>query len=148
VEFLTLPLIQFVGDLMDIHYGLTMRGLLKKQNKILILKRHHDSRTNPNCWELVGGKVDSGEDFDKALIREFKEETNLKIKIGDLIGAVQEDFPHKRTVALVMNVKFISGEVRISDEHIDWKWATMDEINELNLSGWFKKLLIEKNHEL
>lgn len=133
---------------MDIPYGLTMRGLLKEQNKILILKRHPNSRTNANCWELVGGKVDPGEDFDKALIREFGEETSLKIKIGDLIGAVQEDFPYKRTVALVMNVELISGEIKISDEHTDWKWATMDEIKELKLSGWFKKLLIEKNYEL
>lgn len=133
---------------MNIPYGLTMRGLLRQSDKILILKRHPKSKTNPNCWELVGGKVDPGEDFQKALIREFKEETNLKIKISDLIGAVQEDFPHKRTVALVMNVEFVSGEIKISDEHIDWKWATIDEIKRLNLSGWFKKLLIEKNYEL
>jgi len=133
---------------MNIPYGLTMRGLLKKQKKFLILKRHPDSRTNPNRWELVGGKVDSGENFDKALIREFKEETNLKIKINDLVGAVQEDFPHKRTVALIMNVEYVSGEIKISDEHIDWKWATMDEIKKLNLSAWFKKLLIEKNYKL
>jgi len=133
---------------MEIPYGLTMRGLLKEKNKFLILKRHPNSTTNANCWELVGGKVDPGEDFDKALIREFEEETNLKIKIRDLFGAVQEDFPHKRTVAIVMNVEVLSGEIKISDEHIDWKWATMDEIKELDLSGWFKKLLIEKNFEL
>ena len=133
---------------MEIPYGLTMRGLLKEKNKFLILKRHPNSKTNPNRWELVGGKVDPGEDFYEALLREFNEETALKIKIGDLVGAVQEDFPHKRTVALVMNVEVLSGEVKISDEHVDWKWATMDEIKELELSGWFKKLLIEKNYEL
>jgi len=133
---------------MDIPYGLTMRGLLKKGNKILILKRHPNSKTNPNRWELVGGKVDPGEDFDKALIREFHEETNLKIKIKDLIGAVQEDFPHKRTVAIVMNVEILSGEIQISDEHVDWKWATIDEIKDLELSGWFKQLLIQQNYKL
>ncbi|MDR1819563.1 MAG: NUDIX domain-containing protein [Methanobrevibacter sp.] len=37
---------------------------------------------------IVCGKVDPGEDFDKAIIREFREETNLKIKIGNLMGAV------------------------------------------------------------
>jgi 8-oxo-dGTP diphosphatase len=133
---------------MDIPYGLTMRGLLKKEKKILILKRHPNSNTNANCWELVGGKVDPGEDFDKALIREFEEETDLKIKIGDVVGAVQEDFPHKRTVALVMDVEVLSGEIKISDEHVDWKWATMGEIKELDLSGWFESLLIEKNYKL
>ncbi|MCL2687471.1 MAG: NUDIX domain-containing protein [Methanobrevibacter sp.] len=133
---------------MDIPYGLAMRGLLKQNDEILILKRHPNSRTNPNRWELPGGKVDPGEDFDKALIREFDEETNLEIKINDLIGAVQEDFPHKRTVAIVMNVEIISGEIKISDEHTDWKWATIEEIKELKISGWFEKLLIEKNYNL
>ncbi|MBZ9570061.1 NUDIX domain-containing protein [Methanobrevibacter sp. TMH8] len=133
---------------MDIPYGLTMRGLLKQNDKILILKRHPNSKTNPNRWELPGGKVDPGEDFDDALIREFVEETNLNIKIGDLVGAVQENFSYKRTVALVMHVEIISGEIAISDEHIDWKWAYMNEIKDLDVSGWFKKLLIEKNYEL
>ena len=131
---------------MDLPYGLTMRGVVKEDGKILILKRHPDSTTNPNCWELPGGKVDPGEDFDKALIREFLEETNLEIKIEGLVAGVQEDFPHKRTVALVMNVEIISGEVTISDEHTDWKWATLSEIKNLEISAWFKNLLVLKNH--
>ena len=130
-------------------YGLTMRGVAKKNNEILILKRHPNSTTNPNKWELPGGKVDPGEDFDKALIREFDEETNLAIQLGQLIGAVQEDFPHKKTVALVMEVILPKEmEVKISDEHIDWKWVTIEEIKNLELSGWFKTLLKEKNYDL
>lgn len=42
---------------MDLKYGLVMRGLLKVDEKILILKRHPKSTTNPNKWELPGGKV-------------------------------------------------------------------------------------------
>ena len=131
-------------------YGLTMRGLAKKDGKILILKRHPNSTTNANCWELPGGKVDPGEDFDKALIREFDEETSLDIELLDLLGAVQEDFPHKRTVALVMNVNILSNdlEVKISDEHLDWKWASIDEIKDLKVSPWFKTLLKEKDYNL
>ena len=131
-------------------YGLTMRGLARKNNEILILKRHPKSKTNPNKWELPGGKIDPGEDFDKALIREFDEETNLIIELGDVIGAVQEDFPHKKTIALVMNVSILSDdvEVKISDEHIDWKWGTLDEIRDLEISTWFETLLKEKNYNL
>jgi len=135
---------------MEKPYGLTMRGLTKKNDTILILKRHPKSNTNPNKWELPGGKVDPGEDFDKALTREFDEETNLDIGLGDLIGAVQEDFPHKKTIALVMNVSILSDEVevKISDEHVDWKWATIDEINDLEISTWFETLLKEKDYNL
>ena len=133
---------------MEIPWGLTVRGLLKKNGKFLILKRHPNSTTNPNCWELPGGKVDEGEDFDVALVRELKEETNLDIKIGNLVGAVQEDFPHKRTIAVVMNVEFISGSIEISDEHVDWKWISIDEIDDFNISEWFKTLLERENNKL
>ncbi len=137
-------------------YGLTMRGLAKNKDKILILKRHPKSTTNPNKWELPGGKVDPGECFDVALIREFDEETKLSIKLGDLIGAIQEDFPHKRTVAIIMEVDINKKhlketnppEIIISDEHIDYKWAKIEEIKNLELSGWFKQLLIEKNYKI
>ena len=134
---------------MKIPYGLTMRGLARKNDEILILKRHPNSRTNPNKWELPGGKVDPGEDFDKALIREFKEETNLAVELGSLVGAVQEDFSHKKTIALVMKVVILENiEVKISDEHIDWKWATIEEIKDLKISNWFETLLKEKNYDL
>ena len=130
---------------MEIPFGLTVRGLLKKDNKFLILKRHLNSSSNPNRWELPGGKVDDGENFDKALIRELKEETNLDIKIGDLVGAVQEDFPHKKTVAIIMNIELISGEVKISKEHVDWKWVSIDELESFDISGWFKTFLNDNN---
>ena len=131
-------------------YGLVMRGLLKKDGKILLLKRHPKSKTNPSRWELPGGKVEPGEDFDKALIREFNEETNLSIELNDLIGAVQEDFPHKKTIAVVMNVNITSEipEVEISNEHVDFKWADIEEIKDLEISGWFKTLMKEKNYSL
>ena len=80
-------------------YGLTMRGIIRNENnEILILKRHPKSRTDPNTWELPGGKVEAGEFFDDALIREIKEETNLDCEIGDLAIAIQHDYSFKRTV--------------------------------------------------
>ncbi|MPL75399.1 hypothetical protein SDC9_21223 [bioreactor metagenome] len=44
----------FLGYFMDIPYDLTMSGLLKEQNKILILKRYPNSKINSLYSELVG----------------------------------------------------------------------------------------------
>ena len=130
-------------------YGLTMRGIIKNdKDEILILKRHPKSRTDPDTWELPGGKVEEGEFFDDALVREIKEETNLDGKAGDLAIAIQHDYPYKRTVQMIMYLDDVEGEFKISDEHTDGKYASIDEIKTLKLSSCLKKVLEKKNYRL
>ena len=134
-------------------WGLTVRGVVRKEDKILILRRHPKSRNNPHKWELPGGKVDSGEFFDVALVREFKEETNLDVKIESLFEVVQDEFISRRTnqpistVQLMMNLEIIDGEVQISSEHDDYKWVSKEELKELYDEGMLTatlKLTLEK----
>jgi 8-oxo-dGTP diphosphatase len=130
-------------------YGLTVRGIIGNDlNEILIVKRHPKSRTDPEMWELPGGKVEKGEHFVDALIREVKEETNLDAKVGDFCEAIQNDYSHKRTVQLMMYLDDIEGSVEISEEHTEYMWASISKIKTLNLSTSFKKLLEKKNYEI
>ena len=134
---------------MDRAYGLTVRGIIKNdKEEILIVKRHPKSRTDPEMWELPGGKVEKGEFFTDALIREIKEETNLDVKVGDFAEAVQNDYMHKRTVQLIMYLEDIKGEVKISEEHTEWMWASLDKIKTLEISTSLKKVLKKKNWEI
>ena len=127
---------------MDRPYGLTVRGIIKNNaNEILIVKRHPKSRTDPEMWELPGGKVEKGEFFADALVREIKEETNLDVKVGDFAEAVQNDYMHKRTVQVMMYLDDVKGEVKISDEHTDWMWADLEKIKDLEISTSLKKVL-------
>lgn len=139
-------------------WGLTVRGVVRQGDKILILKRHPKSRNNPHKWELPGGKVDPGEFFDLALVREFKEETNLDVKLESLFEVVQDEFISRRTnrpistVQLMMNLEIIGGELQISDEHDDFKWANNDELKELYnenmLTPTLRKTLEKKNFKI
>jgi 8-oxo-dGTP diphosphatase len=129
-------------------YGLTVRGIIKNNDEILVVKRHPKSKTDPEMWELPGGKVESGEFFTDALVREIKEETNLDVSVADFCEAIQNDYSHKRTVQIMMYLENIEGEVKISDEHTDWKWATLEEIKTLNISTSLKKLLKKRNWEI
>jgi len=127
-------------------YGLTMRGIIKNdKGEILVLKRHPKSRTDPDTWELPGGKMEEGEFFDDALVREIKEETNLDGKVGDLAIAIQHDYPYKRTVQMIMYLDDVEGEFKISDEHTDGKYASIEEIKTLKLSSCLKKVMEKKN---
>lgn len=134
---------------MDKPYGLTVRGIIvNEKDELLIVKRHPKSKTDPEMWELPGGKVEKGEFFTDALIREIKEETDLDCKVGDFAEAIQNDYTHKRTVQIMMYLKDIKGEVQISDEHIDWIWADLDKIRSLELSTSFKKVLEKRKWKI
>ena len=130
-------------------YGLTMRGIIRNDDgKILILKRHPKSKTDPGMWELPGGKVENGEHFTDALIREIKEETDLEGEVGDFCEAVQNDYAHKRSVQLIMYLENVEGEVKISDEHTDWMWADLDKIKTLDISTSLEKILKKRNWDI
>jgi 8-oxo-dGTP diphosphatase len=130
-------------------YGLTVRGVIKNNNgEILIVKRHPKSKTDPEMWELPGGKVEKGEHFADALVREIKEETNLDVNVGDFCEAVQNDYMHKRTVQLMMYLEDGEGSVKISDEHTEFMWASMEKIKTLEISTSLEKLLKKRNYEL
>lgn len=123
-------------------YGLTVRGVIKNNNEeILIVKRHPKSKTDPEMWELPGGKVEDGEYFTKALVREIKEEVNLDCKVGDLCEAVQNDYSNKRTVQLYMHLDNVNGDVKISEEHTEFMWASIDMLKSLEISTSLKKML-------
>lgn len=129
-------------------FGLTMRGIVKKDNEVLLLKRHPKSNNGPCQWELPGGKVEQNEFFDEGLIRELKEETNLDCEVDSFYEAVQQDFPKRHTVQLIMYLKTENYDVKISDEHVDYIWADISKIKELDITEGLKKILDKKKWEI
>jgi 8-oxo-dGTP diphosphatase len=126
----------------EIPFKLVVRGIIKnKEGKLLILKRSIHSRSNPGCWELPGGKVEPGEDFDDAMIREILEETQLKANLKRAVGIAQQDLPYSRSVHIIMDLDVESYDVKISDEHEEHLWVDLDDLKSLKLSEWFSEFL-------
>lgn len=137
-------------------FGLAVRVLLTdEQGKILILKRSTDSKTNPGRWEFPGGKVDQGESFDKALIREVYEETGLKINLDQVVGVSQQNLPFIRAVHIIMSGKVVEGELNLSPEHEGYAWEFLDNLSEYELADWLENFIVnqlrimdsQENHE-
>jgi 8-oxo-dGTP diphosphatase len=121
---------------------LIQKAIIKKGDKFLILLRSSDSEFFPEDWDFPGGKLEFGEDPLIGIEREVVEETDLKIKVLKVVGTYELDsprdgkkFPHRFTV---YSADLISGEVKLSHEHLDFKWVTKEEMLKLKIEPYMK----------
>ena len=111
--------------------------------RCLLLKRSRCSKGNPGKWDLPGGKVNSGEDFDRALIREVIEETGLRISLTRVIGGTQRELDERAIAYLIMEARLVSGSPRLSGEHEDFTWIEPAELHQIDLVEQFKDFIPE-----
>ncbi|MGW6401087.1 (deoxy)nucleoside triphosphate pyrophosphohydrolase [Streptomyces sp. NPDC055134] len=77
-------------------------------------------------WELPGGKVEPGEDPERALVRELREELGIG---AELVARVPGEWPLKPGYVLrVWTARLLSGRPRPLEDHDDLRWLGPDEI--------------------
>ena len=119
-----------------------------KTNKVLLLQRNDGN----NVWEIPGGKRENNEDIVDALKREVKEETGLTINEYKIVY-VSPIFENHPVLKPFLNIGYLclvdNSDVVISNEHIDYKWVSLDELinhldkdiyNDLLINGMIKEL--------
>ena len=119
----------------DKPFRLTVKAvILDGQQRCLLVRRSAFNRSFVGCWEWPGGKVDEGEDFATALLREAREETGLEVQITGLAGATMYEMPAMHMVLLCMEAGIVSGELRLSEEHDDLAWVPLAEFHKYTFS--------------
>ena len=78
-------------------------------------------------WEFVGGKVESDETKEQALIRECKEELAVTLSVGDVFMDVIHEYSDI-TVHLTLFNAIIAEGIPQKLEHNDIRWITPSEI--------------------
>lgn len=78
-------------------------------------------------WEFVGGKVESGETKQQALIRECEEELGVTLSVGEVFVEVVHEYPDI-TVRLTLFSAVIKNGVPQKLEHNDIQWIAVEQI--------------------
>ncbi|WP_269716353.1 NUDIX domain-containing protein [Caulobacter sp. NIBR2454] len=65
-------------------------GIAERDGKVAVVEV--DRGDGAPYWDLPGGAIDPGEDEAKALIREFGEETGLRVRLGKRVVNVAQRF--------------------------------------------------------
>ena len=105
-------------------------ALVWRDDKFMICQRPaHKARGL--LWEFVGGKVESGETKEQALIRECREELVVTISVGDVFMDVTHEYPDLTVHLTLFNATITEGEPQ-KLEHNDIQWITPSEIENYN----------------
>lgn len=69
---------------MGVKLFVATKAFIVYKGKILILRESGEYKdgSNPNKYDVVGGRLEPGQNFKESLLREIYEETKLKVTIG------------------------------------------------------------------
>jgi 8-oxo-dGTP diphosphatase len=101
-------------------------AIIKRDDLIFATKR--GSGEFKGGWEFPGGKIESGETPQEALVREIKEELDTQILVNKLVDIVEYDYPSFHLTMHCFLCEIVSGDL-ILKEHDDAKWLSRDELN-------------------
>ena len=100
-------------------------GVIYKNDKFLIAQRNL-KKAQGGLWKFPGGKVEKNEPYERALIREIKEELNADIEVNEYIGESIHHYPEKDIKLIFYKAKLLSEKVELL-EHESWEWITKEE---------------------
>ena len=117
----------------DQNFWVGQKAFIAKGDEVLVL-------TDPvEGLDFPGGKIQEGEiDLSESLKREVREEVGLEIEIGEPFAVWQNQFPpnHKyagqKVYSVAFKCKYVSGDIKLSDEHNKFRWVNMSNYHEAN----------------
>lgn len=131
-------------------FAVALKALVVREGTVLVMRRSALEEGYTEMWDIPGGRVTWGEDPYEALTREVREETGLQVAIRAPVSIWE--FKTKSTKVLDTAIQVVgvtiladwrAGEVQLSPEHDEYRWASLDEIKMLIMDKSLQRELIE-----
>lgn len=118
------------------------RGILIRKNQILLSQKHGEG-----YYALIGGHIED-ETLREGVKREFKEETNLNVAVGDLLYLIENVYSRDREkhheVVFYFRVNIINGSFEDKRKDATVRWIPLKKVQEKSvLPPSLKEFLVE-----
>ena len=124
-----------------------VHAIIKHNNKYLVTKRSKNENVYKEYWDIPGGLANLGETPREALIREVKEEVNLKIKPVKIIHEDSNWDKEKNMIFIrlvyLTNVEDDFNNIKLDPlEHTEYKLITnIKELKDEKIVPFLKEIL-------
>ena len=131
-------------------FNFRVSGAVIKNNKIMLNRLKND-----DFWTFVGGKVTFGESSERAIIREYFEETGANVAVERLAACVENFFAFKsrqwHEILFFYVLKDENGELDIFEgeraikDNSDgiYKWFDLAELDKIKIQPVCSRQIIE-----
>ena len=112
-------------------------GLVLRGGRVAVVHR-----PKYDDWSLPKGKLDEGEDFEQAALREVEEETGLRCSILRTLGdTTYEDHKDRAKLVRYFEMRDDGGEFAANDEVDELRWMPLSEAREILTYEYDRKLV-------
>ncbi len=108
-------------------------GVIISEGCCLVAQRS-GSMSLPLLWEFPGGKMEPGESYKEALVRELYEELGIAVVVGRLLGQGHGAVAERRIALSVYLVEQWHGTPQCR-EHAQPRWVPPEDLGELDWAG-------------
>lgn len=121
----------------------TVLAVIEKGDKILLTKRV----INPykGYWDLPGGFVEIGQNLEKALVKEIKEELGAEVKSFAFLGSFSSQYRIKKKreklVGVAFRVKLKRTDFKIGSDISEAKWFSKNALPKITPHADVQKTL-------
>lgn len=123
-------------------------AIIKDDNKVFATERGYGDYKG--WWEFPGGKIETGESPEEALVREIKEELDSEINVDEYIDTIEYDYPEFHLSMRCYWCTLLSGDLTLKEAE-DARWLdaeTIDSVKwlpaDMELIETIKKRLTDK----
>lgn len=105
-------------------------AIIRDGNRILATQRGYGEQKDG--WEFPGGKVESNETPEAAIVREIREELNADIEVTGFLTTVEHDYPNFHLSMDCFWARLAEGTELKLLEHEAAKWLSIEDINSVD----------------